>query len=125
MATVDEAVLAEMAQEAVRRRYKLMNEIAVEKDGTPGISLVVLVRARAAAVEAMMELVTHSAIDIEGIAALQRDVARYADMVRWTQEAIDQGLQAEEEMTRDDLEAVRKDIHGWRTEEYDDSDAEY
>lgn len=120
MTPVDEHVLA---LDAIRLGYKLKNEVMPEgKAGAPGISLVVLTRARNAAAEALMNLARVSPDDPKSIRALQNEVQRYFDLITWTQEAIDEGQHASEMFDRDDMEAVRADIEGWRTDEYEDAD---
>lgn len=126
--SVREDIEENMAEEAIRVRYKIMNELAVDQKGTPGISLVVLLRARREAGQALLQMMDRDFESLEQVKAAQKEFARYVQMVEWTQEAIDMGYRAEEQFTAADLQTIHKDVYGWRTDEYDDSDdaaAEY
>ena len=78
------------------------------KDGTRPL-IAVLAKAKAQAAEAIAALVDTAASDAQAIARLQNEVRRFADLVRFLREIVNEGLDQRYEVAdgeRDELERL-------------------
>lgn len=91
---------------AADRAVRISAEIEVQLMGGHGCTpiLAMLVRARDEATQAMVMLVRGNANDPGEIRALQNIVVRFDDLVRWLQDLVRDGFEAEREISNEERE---------------------
>lgn len=92
----------------VVRQLSVDIELQLTEQTRPGTRpvLVILHQARAQAAEALMKLVEVNPHDSYAVQALQNEVRRFDDLVRWTLSITQAGAEIEQSITDDDLDVI-------------------
>ena len=90
---------------AVERSHQLERELRQHKRAS--IALIMLVKARRECAEALEALAFFDLEKREEARALQNEVRRFDDLVRWCREIIAEGEQAEADLEREDQEEIQ------------------